>query len=183
MKKFIKIASLLILAAVAVFAIYYFWGTKHYNLVMRVINFAVLALIIIKYARTPIVNFLKGKREEISTEIKEMEAKKKEAETNISETYKMLENSSLRFDKLKERIIRQGEKKKQSIIDNAKNESRIMLEGSKRKIGNQIRQAKNKFRSELIDSAVDLAMKKLPNEVKDKDNQKLLDQFLKGTSQ
>ncbi len=183
MKKFIKTASLLILAAAAVFAVYFFWGTKHYDLVMRVINFTVLAFIIIKYARAPIVNFLKGKGEEISIEINEMEAKKKEAETNISETYKTLKDSSIRFEKLKEKIIRQGENKKQSIIENAKNESRIMLKGAKRKIGNQIRQAKNKFKSELIDEAIDLATKKLPHEINDKDNQKLLDRFLKRTSQ
>ena len=183
MKKFLKAAYLSVLAAAAIFAVYYFWGTKHYDLVMRIINFSVLALIIIKYARAPILNFLKGKGEEISIEIKQMEAKKKEAETKIGETYKMLENSSIRFDKLKEKIIRQGENKKQAIIDNAKNESRIMLEGAKRKIGNQILQAKNKFRSELIDEAVGLAIKKLPNEITDNDNQKLLDQFLEEASQ
>ena len=182
MKKFFKYIFISLVVIAAGFSIYYFWGTKHYDLTMRIINFIILFFIIIKYGRKPLVDFLKGKKEEVSIEIKRMEEKQKEAQDQIKETYDQLEYSSVRFEKLKDRIIKQGENQKNKIIDGARKESQIMLEGAKKKIDHRITQAKNTFRSELVDAAIDLTMEKLPEKISDKDNQKLLDQFILNAS-
>lgn len=152
-----------------------------YDLIMRIVNFLILVIIIVKFGRAPLGNFLRGKKEEISSEIKQMEEKKKTAESQLKEVNKMLEESNERFELLKQRIIRQGELKKREIIDEARLESRIMLEGAKKKTDHRIAQAKNAFRSELIDSAIDIAMKTIPKEMKKEDNDKLLKQFLAET--
>jgi len=153
-----------------------------YDLIMRWLNFVILALVLIKFARRPLIDFLAGKKEEIAREIQRMEKEKEQAALKVAEAHKMLEESSIRFENLKERIIRQGEKRKQAIIAEAHRESEILLEGAKRKIDSQMLQAENTLRSEMIDMAVNVAIERLPGQVTENDNQKLLDQFLKSTA-
>jgi len=153
-----------------------------YDLIMRWLNFVILALVLIKFARRPLIDFLTGKKEEIAHDIQRMEEEKEQAARKVAEAHKKLEDSSIRFENLKERIIRQGENRKQAIITEAQRESKILLEGAKRKIDSQVLQAENTLRSEMIDMAVNLAIERLPGQVTEKDNQKLQDQFLKSTA-
>ncbi len=153
-----------------------------YDLVMRWLNFVILALVLIKFARRPLVDFLTGKKKEIAHAIQRMEKEKEQAALKVAEVHKKLADSSIRFENLKERIIRQGEKRKQAIIAEARRESEILLEGAKRKIDSQVLQAESTLRSEMIDMAVNQALERLPGQVTENDNQKLLDQFLKSTA-
>ena len=82
------------------------------------------------------------------------------------------------FETLKERIVAQGEKNKQKIIEDAKQESKMLLEGAKQKIDNQIIETRNVLKKELIDSAISIAMQRLPAEMTAEDNQKWVDRFL-----
>ena len=152
-----------------------------YDLVLRWINFGIIVFIFYRYAKTPIMNFLRGQKEKLAEEIKELEDKKEDIDNKVKETQKALDESEARFADLKERIIQQGDRKKQEIIDSAKNHSRIMLESANRKIDSYILSSKNTFKAELIDAAVDLAMKRLPQQITDKDNEKFIDQYLVST--
>ena len=94
----------------------------------------------------------------------------------------MLEDSRDRLEKIKKRIVEDGEKKKQHIIAEAQHESRILLDGTQRKIENQIVEARNLIRSELIESAIELAEKRLPAEITAADQQKLFDHFMESAA-
>jgi len=153
-----------------------------YDLIMRWLNFVILALVLIKFARRPLIDFMTGKKEEIAHNIKRMEKEKEQAALKVAEVHKKLADSSIRFENLKERIIRQGEKRKQAIIAEAHRESEILLEGAKRKIDSQVLQAESTLRSEMIDMAVNAAIERLPGQLTENDNKKLLDQFLKSTA-
>ena len=89
-----------------------------------------------------------------------------------------LDESQERFAELKERIVHQGEKKKQEIVKEAHNLSEVMIEDAKRKIEYQILQARNTIRAQMLDAAIDLAMERLPREITDEDNEKFIDQYI-----
>ena len=152
-----------------------------YDLIMRWLNFVILALVLIKFARRPLVDFLTGKKKEIAHDLQRLEEEKEQAALKVAEVHKKLEDSNIRLKNLKERIIKQGEKRKQAILDEAQRESKILLDGAKRKIDSQVLQAESTLRSEMIDMAVNVAIERLPGQLTEKDNQKLLDQFLKST--
>jgi F-type H+-transporting ATPase subunit b len=149
-----------------------------YDLIMRWINFGIIIFIVNKYAKTPIMNFLKGKKEKLAQEIKKLEDKKEDGAAKVKETSKTLDESEIRFAELKERVIQQGERKKQEIIESAQQQSKSMLEDANRRIESFIVQSKNAFKAELIDAAIDLAMERLPQQITDKDNEKFIDQYL-----
>ena len=100
----------------------------------------------------------------------------------VKETQKALDESEVRFKDLKERIVQQGERKKQDIIESAKSQSRTMLEDANRKIDSYILSSKNAFKAELIDAAIELAMERLPKEITDEDNEQLIAQYLSSAA-
>jgi F0F1-type ATP synthase membrane subunit b/b' len=57
-----------------------------------------------------------------------------------------------------------------------------LIEGTQHKIENQIVEARNLIRSELIESAIALAEKRLPEEITAIDEQKLFDHFMESTA-
>lgn len=152
-----------------------------YDLVMMWVNFIILAFLLVKFGKTPLMNFLRGRREELARQIGRVEEEKKKADARVEDSLKQLDESAARFEKIRERIIKQGKKKKQAIIEGAHLESKILLEEAKRRIDNQISMAKKKFRDEMIDRAMDIVVEKLPREMTDQDNQRFLKQYLDST--
>ena len=153
-----------------------------FDLVMRWVNFFILAFLLIKFSRLPIKNFLEGKKEDIARDIEELEADKKQMLREIDESRKQIENSKERLSQLKKTIIAQGEKNKIKIIEDAEQEGKILLESAKQKIESRIADAREVLKAELVDDAIALAMKKLPEIITDQDNQKFIDAFIKSAA-
>lgn len=142
-----------------------------WDIIMRWVNFLILAVLIYKYAKTPVVQFLKEKRAETALSIEMLEDKKHEAEAKIQESQMQLRTSQERLALIKERIVSEGQKRKEQIIDQAHQESQRLLESAKLKIESQIREAYNTVRLELIDMAAEKAACKLPQVITEKDQQ------------
>jgi F-type H+-transporting ATPase subunit b len=153
-----------------------------YDLIMRWINFGIIVFVVYKYGRKPFMNFLRGQKEKVVGEIEELETRRDEVVERIKRTQQVIEDSDVRFAELKERIIRQGERKKAEIVESAQKHGKSMIEDAKRRIDTHILQAKNAFRSELIDRAVDVALERLPNQITPEDNEKFTREFLDGAS-
>ena len=149
-----------------------------YDLILRWINFGIIVFLLVKYAKTPLMNFLRGQKEKLAREIKRLENKQQGISANIEETLKTIDESEVRFAELKERVVRQGEKKKEAIIQTAQKQSKMMLEDAKRRIDTYFIQAKNKFRAEMIDRAIDLAIERIPKEITAEDNEKLTIEYI-----
>jgi F-type H+-transporting ATPase subunit b len=153
-----------------------------FDLVMRWLNFGIIVFILVKYARTPIKDFLLSRREEVAREIEMVEEKKEAANKKIQDAARMLDESEVRFARVKKRIIQEGQTKKQKLIEDAQQESKILLESTMKKIESQLLDAKRAFKSELVDTAISLAMKRLPDEITTEDNQKFTNKFLTSAS-
>ena len=149
-----------------------------YDLILRWINFGIIVFLAVKYGKTPIMNFLRGQKEKLAQEIKRLEDKKQGITADIEETLKTIDESEVRFAELKERIVRQGEQKKDAIIQTSQTQSKTMIEDAKRRIDTHFIQAKNTFRAEMIDMAIDLAMERFPKEITAEDNEKLTVEYL-----
>ena len=153
-----------------------------FDLAMRWINFLILAFLLIKFSRAPIKKFLAGKKQDIADEIGGLESEKEEVLRQIDESKNQLENSRERLSLLKKRIVTEGEKTRQKIIDEAELESKMMLKSAKQKVDRRIVEARQLLKSELVDSAITLAAKLLPEKITEQDNQKFIDDFMSSAS-
>ncbi len=152
-----------------------------YDLVLKWVNFIILASLIFKFARTPLKDFVKGQREKISANIRKKEKDKNTAVADVEEIKTALKEGEARFKDLKDRIVEQGKKRKEQIVKEAKEQSRQMLVETQKRVENQILEAKKRLKAELVDAAVERALQWLPKEITSQDNQKFLNRFLSDT--
>jgi len=149
-----------------------------YDIAMRWFNFGILIVLFFKYARKPLVDFLRGKARQIEENIKEFEAEKDAIKTRVNDLLKEREENQKRLQKIKDRIVSHGKLKKEKIIEDARIESQLLLESAKRRMAHEINAARHKLRDEIVDQAIDLAMKKLPQRMTDQDTQQTLQSYL-----
>lgn len=152
-----------------------------YDLVLKWVNFIIFASLIVKFARTPLKDFVKGQREKIAADIRKKEKDKNTAVAEVEEIKTALKEGEARFKDLKDRIVEQGKKRKEQIVKEAKEQSRQMLVETQKRVENQILEAKKRLKAELVDAAVERALQWLPKEITSQDNQKFLNRFLSDT--
>jgi F-type H+-transporting ATPase subunit b len=160
-----------------------FFSRETWDLFMRWVNFFILAGLIFKYARAPLANFLKGSQTETARLIQRLEEKKCEAEEKINEGHTRLKDSKTRLEQIAERFVSDGRRRKEQIIEDAKAESRLLLQATQARIENQIQEANRAIRAELIEAAVEKAMVKLPKMVTDKDNERMIELWMEEAQQ
>lgn len=153
-----------------------------YDQIMLFVNFLILASLLYIYGRKPITNFLRSQQDDISDNIGKLEEEKAKILAEIEKTRKALADSDAYFAELKARFVRDGERKRQEIIDQAQRQSEFLMDAAKRKIQNQILVAQKSFKDELVDAAFDLATAKLAKEITVADNEKLLHAYMAGTT-
>jgi F-type H+-transporting ATPase subunit b len=149
-----------------------------YDIIMKWVNFAILVLVFIKFARRPLKNFLSDKGEEIALQINSLQDEKNRLQQRILEAKTELEESAVRLEAVKKRIVEMGERRKQEIIDEARREGGVIIESAKQKMEGRIIRERNRLKEEMIDAATEMALEKLPGLMTENDNQKLLEQFL-----
>jgi F-type H+-transporting ATPase subunit b len=152
-----------------------------YDIIMRWLNFLILAGVIVKFSRTPLANFLKHRREETQAEIDLLEEEKGRLKAQVSETIAAGKVSSDRLVQLKERIVTQGKQKRRHLIEDAKRQRNQMLEDTRRKVGGLINAARREVADNLIDTAFDMAVKRLPGEIADTDNVRFIEEYMQET--
>lgn len=149
-----------------------------WDLTMRWVNFLILVAVIVKYARRPLISFLKSKRAETASDIERIEARKASAEEKVKERQIQLQASQERLKLIRDRIVAEGQRQKERMITDARQESRIMLESARARIDSQIRDANQTIRAELIEAAVEKALAKLPALVTEQDHQRMIGLWL-----
>jgi F-type H+-transporting ATPase subunit b len=149
-----------------------------YDIAMRWVNFIILVAVIVKYGKEPIKEFLKLQKNEVVSEISQLEAEKVRILGEINTLKEKGIENRAHFQELKDRLTAQGEIRKQQIVEQARQQSTIMLEEAGRKMENRIIQAKAGLKMELLDMAIDQAIARLPAVITDGDNQRLLDDYM-----
>lgn len=151
-----------------------------YDLAMKWVNFIILAAIIIKYAKEPLKNFLMQQKTDVVAEMDTLETEKARVIGEIGAAKAQAAENRLRFTEMKERLIAQGEARKQQIVDQSRRQGELMLEEARKKMETRILQAKDKLKMELADMAFEQAVQQLPRIISDADNQRLLDVYMAG---
>ena len=151
-----------------------------YDVIMRWVNFMIMVALFLKFARKPLMDFLRRQRSDVETSLEHLEAQKNEVEEKIKESEALLAASQERLLAIKERIEKEGRQRKEQLVDEARNESRLMLEAARAKADGQIREAVRGFKAELIDKATELAAARLPSLLKKDDHDNFVNQWLEA---
>ena len=149
------------------------------DLLYRFINFALLVIILVVVIRkTPIKDFFSSRREEIKNRLESLKRDKEGAESRYAELEKKLRE----FEEKKKEIISQfraeGLAEKEKIIAEANERLKQILAQADMTIQREIQAARDRLRHEVVDFAAEKAREIIGREIKDQDQDRLVNDFI-----
>ncbi|MCF8039345.1 MAG: F0F1 ATP synthase subunit B [Desulfohalobiaceae bacterium] len=144
----------------------------------RVLNFVLFAAIIYKLAGKKIKEFFSGRRQQISSELDDLESRKSKAKSKLSEVEKSISDMESKRQEIIDQAKKQGESLRQGIIAKAEEDAEKIKKQARMKAEQERRQTMDALRSEMADEIVDSAEKMIKEKLGKKDQEKLIDNYL-----
>lgn len=144
----------------------------------RVMNFAVLAFALFFLLKKPVSQFLGDRIQGISDQLKELEAKKAEAEKKLAEYNERLSMLGKESEKIIEQYKQQGEAAREKILKEAEAAAVKLEEQARRNIDQEFKKARQLLEEEVFEKAIAKAEDRLKTNITDQDQEKLVDEYL-----
>jgi F-type H+-transporting ATPase subunit b len=151
-----------------------------YDVVMRWVNFLILAGLIYKYLRRPLMLFLKGEKDKIKAELQDLETAKAAADDSLRRVEEQLASDAQRLVRSRELMMAAAQKRRDQIIAEARRHGQLILEAGQRAIEGQIHEAKARLRVEMVDAAMAIVDQRLPLEMTEQDQKELTRRYIEG---
>ena len=144
----------------------------------RVMNFAVLFIALFLLLRKPVANALNARITGIKEQLEDLEAKKAEAEKQLSEYNERLSLLDKEAEELIQGYIKQGEEAKARILEAAEATAGKLEEQAKRHIEHEFEQAREQLQAEIMQKALVKAEEIIKTKINDEDQDRLVDEYL-----
>jgi len=145
----------------------------------RVMNFAVLFIGLFFLLRKPLKNALNARIKGIREELEDLEARKQAAEKELSRYNEQLALLDKESKKIVDDYIKQGEAAQAKIIAEAESAAEKLQEQARRNIEHEFKQAEAALKGEILEKALQRAEDIIKGAVSTKDQERLVDDYLK----
>ncbi|WDP92962.1 MAG: ATP synthase F0 subunit B [Desulfobacter sp.] len=145
----------------------------------KVLNFGLLAVGVFFIAKKPVSQFFSTRAKDIGEELSELEQKKADAEKKLAEYETRFRNLEQESAQIVEDYIKQGEEAKKRIIAEAGAQADKLEDMAKRNIEQEFKAAKAVLQQEIVEKAMDKAEAVIKKSIKAKDQDRLVDEYLK----
>jgi len=144
----------------------------------KVVNFAILMAILIKFLSKPLGNFLKNRQAKVKETLEEAEKARAEAEKKMEEYEKRLAQIDTEIEELRRVLRKEGENEKAKIIREAERMAENIKEQARSTAEQEIRQAQRILREEMTDLTVKLAEEILKKSMSKSDQKRLVEEYV-----
>lgn len=144
----------------------------------KVMNFAVLAIGLFFLLRKPVSKALSDRIQGIKDQLSELEVRKKEAEAELARYNEKLQQLDKEAQKLIAQYIQQGEDAKAKIIKEAEISAQKLEEQARRNIEHEFKKTREKLQEEVLEKALAKAEEMIKTRISDKDQVRLVDEYL-----
>jgi len=145
----------------------------------RVMNFAVLAIVLVYLLRKPLSQALNSRIKVIKDELEDLEARKNEAEKKLAEYNEKLAQLEKGAEKILEDYIKQGHEAKERILKEAEASAEKLKSQARRNIEHEFEQAKLKLQEEIFETSLEKAEEIIKNKISEDDQDRIVDEYLK----
>ena len=153
-------------------------GRRLWDNILLFINFGILVFFFIKYARKPLMDFLRGARTDVESGLNKVEARLNHATSLRDAELDKLKNIQAQIDKIRADILELGRHEKEKNIEEGEIAAENMIQHAKNYAHHRIQKAKKVVADEMIDSAFSTVEKVLVKKFSPKDNENVVNQFL-----
>jgi len=155
-------------------------GTDQSELVWQAVNLAILLGIIVYFARRPVRDYFAERREGIRHEVEEAAALLKRAESHYAEWQRKLVELDAELEQIRAQARRRAHEERDRILEEARAAAERVRRDATAAIDQEMRRAGQELRREAADLAVELAARMLREKVDERDQSRLVDEFITG---
>ncbi len=145
----------------------------------KIINFAILVIILVKFLGKPMREYFKKRTELIQKSLDEAREAKEIAQKALQEVQEKLKLKDEEIEKIIAAARASGEADKEALIKKGEEMSAKIKEQAKSNIEVELKNAKAQLRAEAAELAVKLAEKKLKEQLTEEEQLKLLEESIK----
>jgi F-type H+-transporting ATPase subunit b len=145
----------------------------------RTLNFAIMAGILIYFVTKPVKNALKGRTETIANNLEEAQKAREEAEAKFAEYDEKLNKAEAEIEQIAAELKKEGELERDKIIVAAKEQAEKIKQEAEKSAAFEVARARAELQQEAARLAVELAEDLLKKNVNDKDQSKMVDEYMK----
>ncbi len=153
-------------------------SAKLKDLFWRVLNFAALMIILVKFGAKPIASKLGGRQQQVKDELDDLEKRRAEAEKQYREFEAKLATVEKDIDSIVEKAVAQAEVEKAKIIEKAEKAVDDLKRQSELMIQNQIVEARRELKNEIADQAAVMAEELIVKNLTPDDQVKIIETYL-----
>ena len=145
----------------------------------RVMNFAVLAIVLIFLLRKPLTQALSSRIKTIKDELEDLEARKDEAEKKLAAYNEKLAQLEKEAETIVADYIKQGNEARERILKEAESSAEKLKAQARRNIEHEFEQAKLKLQEEIFETSLEKAEEIIKNKFSEDDQDRIVDEYLK----
>lgn len=147
--------------------------------VWRILNFAILVFLLVKFVGKPLKAFLKQRTEMIEKSIKEAQEAKEIAKKALAEVEERLKLKDTEIAEILSVAKVTGEEEKKRLIEDAERLKVRILEQAKANIEQEVKMAKETIKAEAVEEAIKLSEEKIKSRLTKEDQDKILQDSIK----
>lgn len=152
-------------------------GRRLWNNIMLWVNFGILVFFFMKYAKKPLLDYLRSVREKIEENLNTLNHEVRTARSSMEAENKKLQEIEDHLEEIKTRITEIGLAEKEKIIETGKATAQEMIENAKAYANYKLSLARKRISDELVDTAVSMAGESLAKGISPEDSDKLVANF------
>jgi F-type H+-transporting ATPase subunit b len=153
---------------------------KVWNNIMLLFNFGILVFVFVKYARKPLVGFLKSMCRKIEETLNTANHQLREAQALLDAETAKLQAIDRHLEEIQQRILQVAQGEKDSIIEHGRLSAERMIENAGDYANYRLGMAKQALSDELVEIAVSMAKERLARGISARDDDRLIEDFLAG---
>lgn len=154
-------------------------GNTLMDWVWRIVNFAILVIILVKFLNKPLRDYLRQRKELIEKSIKEAQEAKELAQRALREVEERLKLKDKEVEEILNSARNSGERERDRLIEEGERLKDKILEQAKINIDFEVKRAKQAIKAEAADAALKLAEEKIKSKITKEDQERLLKESLK----
>ena len=144
----------------------------------KIFNFVLLIVVLFKFAKKPLANFLQKRTELIEKTLNEAKEAKEAALKALHEVEGRLKTKDAEIEAILAAAKKSGEQERDRIIAESSRLKDKILEQAKTNIDFELKHAKEVIKAEAVELAMELAEKKLKEKLTKDEQERLLDDSL-----
>lgn len=153
------------------------------NFVWHILNFSILAFVLVKFLRKPISDALTGRQQGIRAQFEELDAKRVEAERMYAEYEKKLSGMDAEAKRILQTFLEQGEAEKARIIAQAEESAKRIKAQAELYVQQELSKATAQLQKEVSDMAVAMAEEIVRKNITEEDQHRLIAEYLEKVAQ